>query len=190
MRGRHLRRGRPKRIFEKGVAMSEFVVNPERLDPYKGTNFQVYFGATITPIPGICHVSGLAWDTQVVRFREGGFANRFVLGPGLTTFEPVVLSRGRTHDTAFEEWAALVWSTENGVNTPMGLSEMRKEVRIDLLNEARQPVLRFILHRCWPSHYQPLGILDAGDTAIAVESMTLRYEGFERDLTVTEPKEP
>jgi len=170
--------------------MAEFTVNPARLDPYKGTNFQVFFGAATTPVPGICHVSGLVWNTQVVSYREGGFPNQFVLGPGLTAFEPVVLSRGRTHDTAFEDWAALVWNMQAGTVTPMGLNEMRKDVRIALLNEAHQKVIQFILHRCWPSRYQPLGVLDAKDTAVVVESLTLQYEGFERDTSVAEPKQP
>jgi phage tail-like protein len=136
--------------------MPEFPVNPLRPDPYKGTNFEVYFGGATAPVPGVCYVSGLVWNTQVVTYREGGSPNQFVVEPGLTTFEPVVLSRGRTQDTSFEDWAVLVWGTLGGTVTPMQLNEMRKNVRIDLVNEAHQVVMRYILHRCWPSRYQAL----------------------------------
>jgi len=167
--------------------MAEFPVNPNRLDPYKGTNFLVYFGPSTTPVPGIRQVSGLRWDTQVISYREGGAANLYVLAPGSTTFEPVVLTRGRTQDASFEEWAALVWNMQPG---SVALNEMRKEVRIALLNEAHQIVMAFVLHRCWPIRYEALGPLDAMDTAIALESITLQYEGFSRDTSVAEPKQP
>jgi len=167
--------------------MAEFPVNPSRLDPYKGTNFEVYFGPSATPVPGIRYVSGLRWDTQVVSYREGGFNNQYVLAPGSTTFEPLVLTRGRTQDSSFEEWAALVWNRQAG---NVALDEMRKDLRIVLLNEAHQPVMAFLVYRCWPSRYQPLGSLDAMDTAIALESITLHYEGFQRDASVVEPKQP
>jgi len=170
--------------------MAEFPVNPLRLDPYKGTNFEVYFGPSTTPVPGVCYVSGLVWNTQVISYREGGDSSQFVHGPGLTAFEPVVLSRGRTQDTAFEDWADLIWNMQSGAVTPMQLNEIRKNVRIDLMNEAHQVVMRYILRRCWPSRYQPLGFLDARDANVIVELLALQYEGFERDRSVVEPKQP
>jgi len=170
--------------------MAEFTVNPARLDPYKGTNFRVFFGGQTAPVPGVCHVSGLVWNTQVVTYREGGSNNEFVLAPGLTMFEPVVLTRGRTHDQAFEDWANLVWGMQGGTVAPMGLNQIRRQVRIALMNEAHQPVMQFILYRCWPSRYQPLGLLDAKETSIVVESLTLQYEGFERDTSIVEPQQP
>lgn len=127
------------------------------------------------------------WTTQVVTYREGGSTNQFISAPGRTDFEPITLCRGVTHDTAFEDWAALVWSYGgNGV----ALNELRKTVSVTLLNEAGQAVKAFILHRCWPSRYQPIGALDANDTLVAVESITLQYEGFERDPAVVEPQQP
>ena len=64
-----------------------------------------------------------------------------------------------------------------------------RSVAITLLNEAGQPVKAFNLHRCGPSRYQPLGVLDSLDTLVALESITLQYEGFERDPAVVETKE-
>jgi len=168
--------------------MAEFTVNPFRKDPYKGCKFLVRWDGRI--VPGISHVSGLVWDTQVVTYREGGSPNQFVLGPGLTSFEPLVLRRGRTHDPAFEDWAALVWSYSGSGATPVKLNEMRKDIVVALLNEAGQEAMAFKVHRCWPSRYEPIGALDANDTAVAYESLTLRHEGFERDPSVGEPEQP
>ena len=73
----------------------------------------------------------------------------------------------------------------NGV----ALNELRKTVTITLLNEAGQAVKAYMLHRCWPSRYQPIGALDSNNTMTALESITLQYEGFERDTAVVEPKQ-
>lgn len=165
--------------------MAEFTVNPQRIDPYKNYKFRVKWDGSF--IPGISCVSGLFWTTQVVDYREGGSPNQFIAAPGLTTFEPITLSRGVTHDTAFEDWAGLVWTYGSNI---VKLNELRKDIIITLLNEASQPVKAYHLHRCWPSRYQPIGALDSNDTLVAVESITLQYEGFERDLTVVEPQQP
>ena len=168
--------------------MSEFTVNPGRLDPYKGTKFLVRWDGEL--VPGIFRISGLIWNTQVVTYREGGSLNAFIVAPGHTTFEPIVLTRGRTHDTAFEDWANLVWRHAPASGAEVSLNEMRKDIQITLLNEAGQVVLGFIAYRCWPSRYEALGPLDAIETASAIESLTLHYEGFARDTSIAEPRQP
>jgi phage tail-like protein len=165
--------------------MAEFTVNAQRIDPYKNFKFQVKWDGQF--VPGISCISGLFWTAQVVTYREGGGTNQLIAAPGRTDFEPITLCRGVTHDSAFEDWAALVWSFGgNGV----ALNELRKTVVITLLNEAGQAVKAYNLHRCWPSRYQPIGPLDSNDTLVALESLTLQYEGFERDTSVGEPKQP
>lgn len=72
----------------------------------------------------------------------------------------------------------------------MSLQDFRKGIMIDLLNEAGQLVLAWKVYRCWPSEYVALGRLDADDSAVVIESLTLHNEGWERDLSVTEPVEP
>ena len=101
-----------------------------------------------------------------------------------------MLSRGRTQDTALEAWANKVWSLGTGLGSEVSLADFRKDIVIDLLNEAGQLVLSWKVYRCWPSEYVALGPLDAGDSAVAIESLTLQNEGWERDLAVTEPTEP
>ena len=165
--------------------MTQFTVNPNRLDPYKQFKFRVKWdGQTIA---GISKVSGLKRTTEVVTHREGGDASSVRKSPGQTAYEPIVLTRGRTHDPEFEKWANKVVS----LGTPgVSLADFRKDIMIDLLNEAGQKVISFKVYRCWPSEYVPLGELDANDTCTAFESITLQHEGWERDVEVTEPEEP
>jgi phage tail-like protein len=164
--------------------MAEFTVNPQRFDPYRNFRFLVKWDGKL--VPGISSISGLFWTTQVVAYREGGINNHTISAPGVTAFEPITLTRGVTHDTAFEDWAALVWTY---AGTGVALNELRKSVTITLLNEEGQAVKAFNLHRCWPSRYQPLGCLESNNTLVALESITLQYEGLERDPAVVEPKQ-
>jgi phage tail-like protein len=83
-----------------------------------------------------------------------------------------------------------VWNFGSGAGSEVSLADFRKDVLIDLFNEAGQKVMSFKVYRCWPSEYLALGPLDANGTCVAIESITLQHEGWERDYEVTEPKEP
>lgn len=164
--------------------MPRFSVNTHRLDPYAAWAFRVKWDGRY--VPGISRISGLAWTTDVAQHREGGDPPDAHLAPGVTAYLPVVLERGRTHDTAFEEWASLVAAPPGRRRS---LKNLRKDVLVELLNEQQTPVMAFRLHRCWPSHYAALGPLDADAGVLARESLTLQHEGFERDEEVAEPAE-
>jgi phage tail-like protein len=170
-----------------GRAMAEFTVNATRVDPYKGFNFRVKWGGQY--IPGIMRVSALRRTTDVVVEREGGEPSTFRRSPGLTQYAPILLERGLTFDDSFENWANLVWNLDR--NGPeVSLAEFRKDIIIDFLNEAAQRVKSFRVYRCWVSEYQALPDLDSFSSVTAIESITLENEGWERDLSVTEPVEP
>lgn len=168
--------------------MPEFPVNPQRFDPYKNFKFRVKWDGKY--ISGISRISMLKRDTQVVVHREGGDPSLERRSPGLTSYEPIVLERGRTQDTAFEDWANLVWTLGAG-GAEVHLKEFRKDILFELYNEAGQLVLLFKVFRCWPSDYVALSDLSAnGEAAVATESITLQNEGWERDRSVPEPVEP
>lgn len=95
-----------------------------------------------------------------------------------------------THDPAFEDWANLVWRHGAGPGNEVALASFRKDIVIELLNEAGQVVLAYKVYRCWVSQYQALPDLDADTAATAFQSITLENEGWERDTSVPEPKEP
>ena len=166
--------------------MTQFTVNPNRFDPYKNFKFRIVWDGQI--VAGISEVSGLRRVTEVVVHREGGDPSVQHKSPGLTAYDPITLRRGVTHDTAFESWANLVWRL--GSQPEMSLAHFRKDIVIDLFNEAGQRVISYRVYRCWPSEYVAVGDLDANQGAVAIETLVLQNEGWERDTAVTEPKEP
>jgi phage tail-like protein len=164
-----------------------FSVNSDRFDPYKTFRFKVYFGTSTTPVAAVSKIGGLKRSSDPIEYKEGG--NPIIRkGLGRTKYDPITLERGLTHDTDFEDWANAAQKLEQGAPTT-SLAILRKEIRIDLLNEAGQPVIRYLVHRCWVSEYQAMPDLDAGANAIALEHIKLENEGWERDLALSEPKE-
>jgi phage tail-like protein len=164
-----------------------FTVNINRFDPYKAYRFLVYLDTSTTPVAGLSKVTGLKRSSDPIEYKEGG--NPVIRkGLGRTKYDPITLERGITHDKDFEDWANAAQVLDKG-SPSTSLKALRKEVRIDLLNEEAQPVHRYIVHRCWVSEYQALPDLDAGQNAIAIEHIKLENEGWEHDLTLGEPTE-
>ena len=168
--------------------MTQFTVNPSRFDPYKHFKFRVKWDGKY--VAGISKVSGLMRTTDVVEHREGGDPSSTRKSPGLTKFAPITLERGVTHDTEFEHWADKVWRFGAGLGAEVSLRNFRKDVYLELYNEAGQLVLAYQIFRCWVSEYRALPDLDANSTAMAIESITLQHEGWMRDTEVAEPSEP
>lgn len=169
--------------------MAQFSVNPTRVDPYKQFKFRVKWDGRY--VAGVSKVSTLKRTTEVVTHREGGAPSSVHKAPGQTHYEPIVLERGRTHDTEFEKWADKVWNFGSGTGAEVSLKDFRKDIILELYNEAGQLVMAFRIYRCWPSEYVVLGELDSnGSACVAIESITLQHEGWERDHEVPEPVEP
>lgn len=169
--------------------MPQFTVNPHRFDPYKDFKFRVQWDGRV--VAGISTVSALSRTTEVVRHREGSDPSVSRLSPGATTHAPVTMERGITHDTEFERWANAVYRFGAAPGAEVALADFRKDLTLELLNEAGQVVLAYRLYRCWVSEFQALPELDAnGRTRVAIERIVVQLEGWERDLDVTEPTEP
>jgi phage tail-like protein len=167
--------------------MTEFPVNPERRDPYPNFKFRVKWDGNY--IPGISRVSGLCRTTGVIAHREGGDPSTDRKAPGRTEFDAIVLERGLTQDLAFQNWVNDVWSIGATPGSEVSLNDFRKEIYIELYNEAGQLAMAWNVYRCWPSEYALHG-LDANTAAAAVEQIRLENEGWERDPSVVGPPEP
>lgn len=165
--------------------MAKFPVNTHRTDPYRNFKFRVRWDGK--QIPGISRVSPLRRSTEVVAHRDGGDISSVRHSPGVTTYEPITLERGITHDTSFEDWANLTFSIQG--DAAVSLKNYRKDIQIDLLNLQGVVVRSFAVYRCWVSDYLPLPELVADQAVIAVERIVLQHEGWERDSAVTEPTE-
>lgn len=167
--------------------MTRFVVNAQRFDPYKDFKFQLTIDGE--PVCGLSKVSGLMRTTSVTDFREGGDPSSPRKMPGQTTFEPITLERGVTHSLTFEQWANKVWNFGAGLGAESSLQDFRKDVTLNLYNEAGQLALAYNIFRCWVSEFKPLPDLDASSSGVAIQMIKLENEGWERDLAVTEPTE-
>lgn len=168
--------------------MAQFSANAQRFDPYKNFKFRVKWDGRY--VAGVSKVGALKRTTEVVEHREGGDPSTVRKSPGQTKYEPVTLERGVTHDEEFEKWANKVWNYGSGLGLEVSLKDFRKDVIIEVYNEAGQVVLGYKVYRCWVSEFQSLPELDASANAVAIQTLTLQNEGWERDYEVTEPTEP
>ena len=168
--------------------MAEFSVNPQRFDPYKNFKFRVRWDGRF--VAGISKVGALKRTTEVVEHRVGGDSSTGRKSPGRSKFEPIMLERGVTHDPEFEAWANKVWNVEGGLGAEVSLADFRKDIIIEVYNEAGQLALAYKVFRAWVSEYQALPELDANANAVAIQSIKLENEGWIRDLDVVEPSEP
>lgn len=168
--------------------MAQFSVNPERFDPYKNFKFQVKWDGKY--VAGVSKVSGLKRSTEVVEHREGGDPSTSRKSPGRVKFDAITLDRGVTHDTEFEKWANKVWNFGSGLGMETSLKDFRKDLILEVYNEAGQLAIAYKIFRCWVSEYQALPDLDANANAIAIQHIKLENEGWERDYEVVEPTEP
>jgi phage tail-like protein len=170
--------------------MAEFSVNinPRRFDPYKNFKFRVKWDGKY--VAGVSKVGSLKRTTEVVKHREGGDPSSSRKSPGRTEYEAITLERGVTHDKEFEQWANKVWNYGSGLGQEVSLKDFRKNIIIEMYNEAGQTVIAYKVYRCWVSEFQSMPDLDSNANAVAIQHIKLENEGWERDVSVTEPTEP
>lgn len=168
--------------------MAEFSVNPQRFDPYKNFKFRIRWDGRF--VAGVSKVGALKRTTEVVEHRVGGDPSTSRKSPGRSKFEPIVLERGVTHDPEFENWANKVWNFGAGLGAESSLADFRKDIIIEMYNEAGQLAVAYQVFRCWVSEFQALPELDSNANAIAIQTIKLENEGWARDLEVQEPAEP
>jgi phage tail-like protein len=170
--------------------MAQFTVNAQRFDPYKNFKFRLFFEGSTTPVAGVSMMSALRRTTEIVRHREGGDPSSSRKSPGRSEYEDITLERGVTHDQEFEQWANKVWNYGSGLGSEVSLEDFRKNIILEVYNEAGQLAIRYKVYRCWVTEYQAMPELDANANAVAIQTLKLANEGWERDYDVPEPDEP
>jgi phage tail-like protein len=165
--------------------MAKFPVNTHRYDPYKNFKFRIKFDNKY--VAGLTKISPLTRTTEVIEFREGGNPSSLHKIPGRTRFAPVKLEEGVTHDPSFESWANTIYNMQGDAAT--SLKNYRKDLILELLNEQGVVVMAYKLYRCWVSEYQALPELDANSSRVAIRSIRIENEGWERDTSIAEPAE-
>jgi phage tail-like protein len=168
--------------------MPQFTVNAKRVDPYKNFKFRVKWDGRY--VAGLSKCSALKRTTEVVEHRSGGDPSTSFKSPGRTKYEAITLERGVTHDVDFEQWANKVWNFNSGPGSEVSLKDFRKDLTIEVYNEAGQLALAYNVHRAWVSEFQALPDLDANANAVAIQHIKLENEGWVRDSQIAEPSEP
>jgi len=165
--------------------MAQFAVNAQRFDPYKNFRFRLKWDGKY--VAGISKVSALKRTTEVAEHREGGDPSTGRKSPGRNKFEAITLDRGVTHDKEFEQWANKVWNFGSGMGAEVSLTDFRKDIILEVYNEAGQLAVAYKIFRCWVSEFQSAADLDANANAVLIQHIKLENEGWER---VPEPSEP
>lgn len=162
-----------------------FTKNAKRREPYKTFKFRLLHNNKV--VFGVSKVGALKRTTEVVKHRSGGQNSYDYKSWGRTSFEAITLERGVTHDQEFETWANMVasWAGDASSN----LAEYKRELTLEFLNERGQVAIRYFLHGCWVSEYTALPELDANGNTVALESLKIELDGWERDPTTVEPDE-
>src|SRR6266852_3923705 len=138
----------------------------ERKDPYRAFNFQLQIDGV--PLGAFSEVSGLTADGDSVDYREGTDLQPNVRKLAcLRKFPNIVCKRGKTHDNS-------LWSWYN--NIVNGQAD-RRNVTIVLMNEARQPVLRWHAENAWVNKIEGPALKASGNE-VAMESVELVHEGL------------
>jgi phage tail-like protein len=145
-----------------------FIVNARRYDPYKNYKFRVFMAGKNEPIMGVSKVGSLKRTVEVVKHRHGNMASYEHKSPGKASYDGITMERGVTHDL---------------------LAGYKKDLTLEVMNEQEQVAKRYFLRDCWVSEFTTLPDLDAGGNAVAIESIKIEMEYWERDLDTTEPDE-
>lgn len=168
-----------------------------RDDPYCNFKFRVKWDGNY--VAGVSKVSALSRRTQVTTHRANGDPTSPRRMPGQSEYQAITLERGVTHDVAFVQWANKVWDYHNFTindqkrgtgKQDVSLKDFRKDITLEVYNEAGQKVLAYNIHRCWPSEFTSLSEMDASGNAVAIQMLKLENEGWERDTSIEEPDEP
>lgn len=148
--------------------------------PFRNFKFKVYFEGKNDPVALISKMSALKRTTEVVEWREGGESNTVRKLAGKTKYEPITLEQGLSVDKDFEDWADLV-NKWGGTNEAEKMNKFRKELRVEILDLDGEVVLKYKMHKCWVSEYTAVPDLDANANAVAIETLKIENEGWEKD---------
>jgi phage tail-like protein len=162
-----------------------FVKNARRVDPYKNFKFRILWDDK--PVMGVSKVGALKRSTEVVKHRDGGDNSTDHKSPGRTSYDAITVERGITHDPEFEAWANKVHPYSG--DTAMDLAAYKKNLTLEMMNEKGHVVYRYFLYDCWVSEYTAIPELNANANAVAIESLKIELEGWDRDKDTKEPNE-
>jgi phage tail-like protein len=134
-----------------------------RDDPYAGHNFLVVIDGVTQA--GFAECSGLSMESDAIEYRNGNEVTHVRKINGLSKYANIVLKRGFTAD---KNWRKKVID---------GKTE-RASGSITLLDEARQPAIRWNFREAWPRKLDG-PTLNAKTNDVAIETLELVVEQLE-----------
>lgn len=136
-----------------------------RNDPYAAFNFLVEI-ENVT-VAGFHEVSGLTTETDAIDYRNGDEENIVRKLPGLKKVVNIVMKRGYTDSTELWQWRKQVLDGQT----------QRQSGSVVLLNENREPVLRWNFREGWPCKWEGPA-LNAKNNEVAIEALEICHEGL------------
>jgi phage tail-like protein len=152
------------------------------VEPFKNFRFRVKWDGRY--VAGVNRITALRRRSEIVRHNEGPDPSTGRKSPGRTEFDSISLERGVSSDPAFESWANQVWSI-GPPNDQQGSRDFRKDVVIEVYDDAGRLAVAYNVFRCWVSEYQALPDLDVGANSVAIETIKLEVEGWSRVTSKT-----
>jgi len=138
------------------------------IDPYRAYNFKLDISGVTEGHFTEC--SGLGVRVESIPYREAGNKQIVRHIPGPVEYAAVTLRYGVTSSRELWDWF------QDAIQGDV----KRKNVSIILLDsKGTDEVMRWNLMDAWPSEWQGAA-LDAGDRALAIESLTLVFDSIER----------
>jgi phage tail-like protein len=165
--------------------MADFSANRERSSPYKNFAFRVKWNGKY--VAGLSKMTLPKQTTELIKHRSGGDPSNTLKRHSRNEYEPITLERGVTYDLEFKKWA---FCRQNlGLGSEVLLKDYRKDIIVEVFNEAGKPILAYRVYHCWVSEYQALPDLDGNANAVAIQHIKIENEGWEQDTGAQEPSE-
>lgn len=169
-----------------------------RADPVRNFKYQVQLFHPNTQLTqqfaeiGFMTVEGLAMNTEMVPYREGGWNTNPHKLPGQTDFAPLSLQAGVFHvKPGMWNLAKQMFAVQWGSGTIGAGQEYRYDMAVRILDHPvtqgaqsgvggspSGAVMAFAFYNCWTASIGFNG-LNAMDNAILVHQMTVHHEGFD-----------
>jgi phage tail-like protein len=152
-------------------------------DPYRNFKFRIQLDGQ--HVAGVSKVSALTRTNERASYRSGGGQSTPHRMPGQSEYPAVTLERGVKHEAGFAQWVNQTWDDRPGVTGNQGISLMgfRKDLFLEIYNEAGQKVISYKIYRCWPSECDAFTELDAEGSAAAIQMLKFGNEGWDSETS-------
>ncbi len=154
-------------------------MNGSRFDPYKNFKFRMKWDGR--SVAAFTKASALKSTSEVADHRQGGDRTSSPPPPDPSQHEAVTLEGGVTRDPEFDSWANSVLSLPTGACEAAPPEDLRRDLVIEVYDEAGQRAIVYRVYGCWVSEYQAQPDLDANANAVRIQHLRLENKGSERD---------